>query len=114
DKIEKVLLNLTINAIKFTPPGGRIDVDAVRVGDRLRISVADTGVGISTDVLPQIFERFWQVDSSSTRKFQGARIGLALVRGLVETMDGTIEAKSTVGVGTRFEVELPVVASQAP
>jgi len=114
DKIEKVLLNLTINAIKFTPAGGRIDVNAVREGDRLRLSVADTGVGISTEVLPRIFERFWQVDSSSTRKFQGAGIGLALVRSLVETMGGTIEAKSTVGVGTRFEVELPVQASDAP
>ncbi|HEY1120680.1 MAG TPA: ATP-binding protein, partial [Haloferula sp.] len=74
----------------------------------------DTGVGISTEVLPRIFERFWQVDSSSTRKFQGAGIGLALVRSLVETMDGTIEAKSTVGVGTRFEVQLPVLAADTP
>jgi len=108
DKIEKVLLNLTINAIKFTPSGGRIDVDAVLTGDRLTLAVADTGVGISTEVLPRIFERFWQVDSSSTRKFQGAGIGLALVRSLVETMDGTIDADSTVGVGTRFKVEIPV------
>jgi signal transduction histidine kinase len=114
DKIEKVLLNLTINAIKFTPAGGRIDIDAVREGNRLKLSVADTGVGISTEVLPRIFERFWQVDSSSTRKFQGAGIGLALVRSLVETMGGTIDAKSTVGVGTRFEVELPVQAADAP
>lgn len=117
DKIEKVLLNLTINAIKFTPAGGRIDVVAEREGDRLRLSVADTGVGISTEVLPRIFERFWQVDSSSTRKFQGAGIGLALVRSLVETMQGTIDADSTVGVGTRFKVELPVESAatgQAP
>ncbi len=108
DKIEKVLLNLTINAIKFTPAGGRIDVDAVLEGDRLALSVADTGVGISNEVLPRIFERFWQVDSSSTRKFQGAGIGLALVRSLVETMEGTIDADSTIGVGTRFKVEIPV------
>lgn len=116
DKIEKVLLNLTINAIKFTPSGGRIDVDAVLSGNRLTLSVADTGVGISTDVLPRIFERFWQVDSSSTRKFQGAGIGLALVRSLVDTMGGTINADSVVGVGTKFNVELPIekVSSALP
>ncbi len=108
DKIEKILLNLTINAIKFTPAGGRIDVEAGFAGGELSLSVADTGVGISNDILPRIFERFWQVDSSSTRKFQGAGIGLALVNGLVESMEGAIDAKSEVGVGTRFTVKLPV------
>lgn len=107
DKIEKVLLNLTINAIKFTPAGGRIDVEAVCENDELSLIIADSGVGISSEVLPRIFERFWQVDSSSTRKFQGAGIGLALVNSLVDTMNGKIHAESTVGVGTRFRVELP-------
>jgi signal transduction histidine kinase len=113
DKIEKVLLNLTINAIKFTPSGGRIDVDAVQDGGRLLLSVADTGVGISNDGLKRIFERFWQVDSSSTRKFQGAGIGLALVRSLVDTMEGKIDAESTIGVGTRFKVDIPVEAASS-
>ena len=113
DKIEKVLLNLTINAIKFTPAGGRIDVDAVLAGDRLTLAVSDTGVGISNEVLPRIFERFWQVDSSSTRKFQGAGIGLALVRSLVDTMNGHIDAESTIGVGTRFKVNIPVEKAAA-
>ncbi|WP_367874874.1 ATP-binding protein [Luteolibacter sp. Populi] len=111
DKLEKVLLNLTINAIKFTPSGGRIDVDAVISGRQLSLSVADTGVGISSEGLDRIFDRFWQVDSSSTRKFQGAGIGLALVSSLVETMHGTIVAESTIGVGTRFTVDLPVDAA---
>ena len=111
DKIEKVLLNLTINAIKFTPAGGRIDVDG-EIGDgRLVLAVTDTGVGISDAGLKRIFERFWQVDSSSTRKFQGAGIGLALVRSLVDTMQGKIEADSTIGVGTRFKVDIPVEAA---
>lgn len=108
DKIEKILLNLTINAIKFTPAGGRIDLDAMLEDGDLILTVNDTGVGISSEILPRIFERFWQVDSSSTRKFQGAGIGLALVRSLVESMDGTIDAKSSIGVGTRFTVRLPV------
>jgi len=111
DKIEKVLLNLTINAIKFTPSGGRIDVDAAISGGQLSLRVADTGVGITSEGLERIFDRFWQVDSSSTRKFQGAGIGLALVRALVETMHGKIVADSTIGVGTAFTVTLPVEAA---
>ncbi len=115
DKIEKILLNLTINAIKFTPSGGRIDVKTVLEGDRLLLSVTDTGVGISPEGLTRIFDRFWQVDSSSTRKFQGAGIGLALVSSLVDTMHGKIDAESTMGVGTSFKVDIPVeVAAFAP
>jgi len=108
DKLEKVLLNLTINAIKFTPSGGRIDVTAEESDGELRLEVRDTGVGIPANVLPRIFERFWQVDSSSTRKFQGAGIGLALVNTLVEAMGGRIQAESEVGKGTAFIIHLPV------
>jgi signal transduction histidine kinase len=82
DKFDKIVLNLVVNAIKFTPAGGNIEVRTVEENGRLKLSVADTGVGIPPDVLPRIFERFWQVDNSSTRKFQGAGIGLSLVRSL--------------------------------
>ena len=114
DKIEKILLNLVINAIKFTPAGGRIDVRATLQDDSLELAVADTGVGIPGEDLSRIFERFWQVDSSSTRKFQGAGIGLALVRGLVESMRGKIEVESSIGIGTRFRVELPAEVATGP
>ena len=111
DKFDKILLNLVINAIKFTPSSGTIEVKVVAEDDRLRLSVEDTGVGIPPEVLPRIFERFWQVDSSSTRKFQGAGIGLALVRSLTEAMDGEVSVRSKVGHGTTFTVNLPAAAA---
>ncbi|HSP42940.1 MAG TPA: ATP-binding protein, partial [Luteolibacter sp.] len=113
DKFDKILLNLVVNAIKFTPSGGTIEVKAQAAGGHLRFSVADTGVGIAPDVLPRIFERFWQVDTSSTRKFQGAGIGLALVRSLTEAMGGTVDVKSAVNQGTTFTIDLPAKTAEA-
>jgi len=113
DKFDKILLNLVINAIKFTPSGGSIEVKVTVSDNLLRCSVEDTGVGIPPEVLPRIFERFWQVDTSSTRKFQGAGIGLALVRSLTEAMDGQVKVDSKLGHGTTFTVVLPTEAAQA-
>ena len=107
DKFDKILLNLVINAIKFTPSSGTIEVKVNVAEGRLRLTVEDTGVGIPPEVLPRIFERFWQVDTSSTRKFQGAGIGLALVRSLTEAMDGEVNVKSHLGHGTTFIIDLP-------
>jgi len=111
DKFDKILLNLVINAIKFTPSGGTIEVKVAVGGNVLRLTVEDTGVGIPPEVLPRIFERFWQVDTSSTRKFQGAGIGLALVRSLSEAMDGSVKVDSKLGHGTVFNVELPITVT---
>lgn len=108
DKFDKIILNLVINAIKFTPTGGTIDVRVMIHDGLLALEVEDTGVGIPEDVLPRIFERFWQVDTSSTRKFQGAGIGLALVRGLTEAMGGGVRVESRLGHGTKFMVQFPV------
>lgn len=113
DKVEKVLINLVANAIKFTPPGGRIDVEVAGDADQLRLVVRDTGVGIPAALLPRVFERFWQADSSSTRRFQGTGIGLALVRGLVDAMQGSIDVRSGPGKGTVFRVELPAAPAAA-
>lgn len=111
DKFDKILLNLVINAIKFTPSGGSITVHVSATSTQIRLTVEDTGVGIPPDVLPKIFERFWQVDTSSTRKFQGAGIGLALVRSLSEAMGGRVKVDSRLGNGSMFTVELPTEAA---
>ncbi len=111
DKFDKILLNLVINAIKFTPSGGSIEVRVTVAGGNLSLEVEDTGVGIPPEVLPRIFERFWQVDTSSTRKFQGAGIGLALVRSLSEAMDGSVKVDSKLGQGTTFCVQIPAEAA---
>jgi signal transduction histidine kinase len=113
DKFDKILLNLVMNAIKFTPVGGHIDVKVEVAGNRLLLTVEDSGVGITPSVLPQIFERFWQVDTSSTRKFQGTGIGLALVRSLTEAMGGEVKVESQLSRGTRFTVSLPVLPPSA-
>ncbi len=107
DKFDKILLNLVINAIKFTPSSGTIEVKVVVVDESLQLTVEDTGVGIPPEVLPRIFERFWQVDTSSTRKFQGAGIGLSLVRSLTEAMGGAVKVDSQLGHGTTFTIDLP-------
>ncbi len=107
DKIEKIILNLLFNAIKFTPAGGNIRLRAEKQDDRLVLIVSDTGVGIAEKNLPFIFDRFWQADSSSKRKFAGVGIGLALVKELVEMQSGTVEPKSVEGKGTTFTVRLP-------
>jgi signal transduction histidine kinase len=114
DKFDKIILNLVINAIKFTPSGGKISVLVMVSGKQLRLTVEDTGVGIAPEVLPQVFERFWQVDNSATRKFQGAGIGLSLVRSLTEVMEGKVKVISTLGVGTTFTVVLPTNMADLP
>ena len=111
DKFDKILLNLVINAIKFTPSSGTIEVKVRVESNKLRLAVEDTGVGIPPEVVPRIFERFWQVDTSSTRKFQGAGIGLALVRSLTEAMEGEVKVESQLGQGSTFTIDLPAEAT---
>jgi signal transduction histidine kinase len=112
DKLEKILLNLVFNALKFTPAGGRIDVRAEKHGEEMVLSVKDTGVGISAKNLPNIFSRFWQADDSAKRKFQGVGIGLALVKELAEVQGGTAAVASEEGKGTTFTIRLPYVKSE--
>src|ERR1019366_7491577 len=107
DKLEKVVLNLLFNALKFTPAGGRVELRAEKRSEVLVLMVADTGMGISEKNLPHVFDRFWQADGSSKRKYQGVGIGLALVKELVEIHGGKVVVRSQEGQGTTFTVTLP-------
>ncbi len=112
-RLEKVLLNLLTNAIKFTPPGGRITVSWGQTQGQAQIEVQDTGIGIAPNELPYVFDRFRQADGSSTRKYQGVGLGLALAKELVEEHHGSLAARSRVGEGTVFSVRLPLDHSEA-
>ena len=113
ERLQQVFWNLLINAIKFTPTGGRITINSTLEDDTIAIEVIDTGQGITADVLPYIFERFRQAESkSSTRTKGGLGLGLAIVRHLVEIHGGRVMADSPgLGKGSTFTVELPVVQS---
>ena len=108
DRIQQVAWNLLMNAVKFTPAGGRVEISSRRRADDVAIVVTDTGEGIAAELLPQIFEPFRQGDSSSTRKQGGLGLGLALVRRLVELHGGRVVAESAgTGTGATFTVTLP-------
>ena len=107
DKLERICLNLLFNALKFTPSAGTVEFNAVREDEWLVLEVRDSGVGIAADQLPHIFNRFWQADTSSKRKYQGMGIGLALVKELAEAHGGSVEATSEIGKGTLMSVKLP-------
>jgi PAS domain S-box-containing protein len=105
DRVLQILSNLVGNAIKFTPEGGRISVDLQRIDDEARISVSDTGRGISEEQLPHIFERYWQAD----RKHRmSVGLGLAIAKGLVEAHRGRLSVTSSVGRGSTFTFTLPL------
>jgi len=111
DRVAQVLLNLVGNAIRYTPEGGRIVV-AVSAGEETAvISVTDTGMGIPAEALPYVFERFYRVDSSRTRRSGGSGIGLTISRHLVWAMGGELTAVSPgPDQGSTFTFTLPLVA----
>lgn len=106
-RIGQVILNVVGNAIKFTPPGGRVEVVLMRQQDEMRIEVRDTGPGIAAAHLPRLFERFFQVDPSLTRSHGGTGLGLAISKSIVEAHGGTIGVDSSPGHGAIFWFNLP-------
>ncbi len=109
-RLQQILWNLLSNAVKFTPEGGRIEVRLEQLNTHTRITVSDTGQGISPEFLPRVFDRFRQADSSSTRDYRGLGLGLAIVRHLVELHGGTVQAESKgAGQGASFSVTFPIL-----
>lgn len=107
DAVEKVVSNLVSNALKFTDRGGKVNVSLRLTEGEVCIAVRDTGTGIPEDRLDSVFERFRQVDDSTTRSAEGTGIGLSLVSELVDLMGGTLDVESQVGFGSTFTVRLP-------
>ena len=116
EKVRRILMNLVSNAVKFTPAGGRVSVRAAWLAGagRVRIEVADTGIGIPKDKQDLVFERFTQENMSTVRRYGGSGLGLSLVKDLVGMLGGSVEVESEVGRGSTFRVELPVKAPEAP
>lgn len=112
DRLQQVVWNLLSNAIEFTPPGGRVDVQTERRGNGVEIIVSDTGQGIEPDFLPFVFDRFRQADGSTTRAHPGLGLGLAIARHLVEMLGGTVQALSEgAGKGAVFTVRMANIAA---
>lgn len=118
EKIQHIVYNLLTNAIKFTPKEGKVILHLKKVdnnaGSFLQMKVSDTGIGISKENLPNIFDRFYQVESSNYRKESGTGIGLALTKELVEMVGGKIVVISNLNFGTEFEILLPITLTSTP
>jgi signal transduction histidine kinase len=112
ERIVQVLSNLIRNALRYTPEGGLVSIQAARAGEMARFTVEDTGIGVPPERLARIFDRFYRGDDARDRESGGAGLGLAIVRELVEAMGGTVAAASAPGEGSRFSFTLPFVDAE--
>jgi heavy metal sensor kinase len=110
-RIKQVVVNLLDNAIKYTPPGGTINLNVNARGGKAVLEVVDTGMGIPASALPHIFERFYRVDQARSRDAGGAGLGLAIVKSICAAHGGKVEVESAEGKGSRFRVELPLATA---
>ena len=111
-RIEEIFNNLISNAINYSPEGGRVTVSAKGLGEYMEIRVEDTGVGIPTEELPKIFDKFYRVKHPKTRQVIGTGLGLAIVKGVVDAHQGSIQVESIPDAGTTFKVLLPVIVAK--
>lgn len=112
DQLLQVLLNLLDNAVKYTESGGEVSVSVRRVDENVVVKVSDNGIGIAANELPYIFDRFYRTDKSRSRATGGSGLGLALVREIVEAHGGTVQASSTLEVGTEVTFRLPSASAE--
>jgi signal transduction histidine kinase len=108
DLLRRLLFNLVDNAIKFTPSGGTVRIETIRGDVEAQIVVTDSGIGIPAEHLPNVFQRFYRVDSASRPDRDGTGLGLAIARSIAEAHGGSVAIESTVAVGTRAILTLPV------
>ena len=104
-RLQQVAANLIDNALKYTPPGGRVDVEVTQDGGKALLRVRDNGAGINPDELPRIWDRLFRGDASRTER--GLGLGLSLVRAIVKAHGGTVDVESALGKGSTFTVALP-------
>ena len=112
-RISQLLSNLIDNAIKYTPRGGTVTFSLSSEGGRAVFRVVDTGVGISKEDVPYIFDRFYRVDKARSRDVGGAGLGLSICKGIAEAHGGTLEVESAPGRGSTFTLKLPLAAVTA-
>jgi signal transduction histidine kinase len=106
-QLKQAMINLIDNAIKYNRPGGSVKLSTRADGQSVIIEVSDTGIGISAEDLPHVFERFDLVDKSRSRENGGSGLGLAIVKKIVEDHGGTVSTESAVGEGSTFRISLP-------
>ncbi|HEY9786953.1 MAG TPA: HAMP domain-containing sensor histidine kinase [Candidatus Obscuribacterales bacterium] len=107
DALHRLLSNLVENALRYSDSGDKAEISVANAGNKVRIDVADSGIGIAAENLPHIFDRFYRVDSSRSRAKGGSGLGLAIVKAIVEVHQGTIKVDSEIGKGTTFSIVLP-------
>ncbi len=109
DPIRSVFINILDNAVKYTPPGGRIDITTQNQSGFALVQITDTGIGIPKEDLPQVFDQFYRVKNSATRGITGSGLGLPLAKRIIEAHQGTIQASSKPDAGSTFTVKLPLL-----
>jgi two-component system phosphate regulon sensor histidine kinase PhoR len=108
-RLEQVFVNLLDNAVKFNRPNGEVQIEMRPKNGKVSILIGDTGIGIPSEDLPRVFERFYRVDKARSRAMGGTGLGLSIVKHAVEQMGGTIKVDSRLGEGSEFTIELPTV-----